>query len=205
MPPSTEPFNLTLAILPSPAFHPHLRLHVLVPSWPSSETSISASGSSSGVSSTINPSQSQRCTLHLLLSFPDALFLDPSELPDVFAASSAGAGAGASNVKWALSPDVIDIERAVHAHPPSAFRESDLSLTIDRTSQEETGAEKGASVSELVTEVELDLPLHARYLQPNQPGYEEVQVLRDIQGGWVCPGGKFLLSSRPCLVYPSYL
>ena len=112
----------------------------------------------------------QACRFHLDIPLPDALFIDPDEVRDALR----------PGVEWSLEPDVIDIERPVQvdAEPTHLY----LSLPGPLA----TGAEAG-SVLRLDTNVKV--PMHARYLEPNDHGRETVWLFAEeapLRGAWVC-------------------
>ena len=121
-----------------PSFHPHLLITY----------------------NSTSPFPDLNCEIHLSLALPDALFLDPSTISDHFASQPIQ--------DWSLSPQVIDIERAVLIHP------SESSLL-------------GLKLVEGNGPVHLSIPLHARYLAPNDVGSEVVSIEQPISAGWVCP------------------
>ena len=82
-------------------------------------------------------------------------------------------GHGHGRVEWILTPEKIDIERP-----------------ISNTTEYSTlrvGWVDG----------ELDIPLHVRYLEPNDDGSEVVNLFRkdDVKAGWGCTGMKGKLGS----------
>jgi hypothetical protein len=112
-----------------------------------------------------SPDLTQLCNLHLHLSLPDALFIDRDELTGTWTS-------GTVVDTWWMSPEVVDIERP-------EMRDGEGS-TLDLRM-------KGGSGSL----VEVDVPLHARYLEPSEVGHRIVSLFGDhgqgqLQGGWVC-------------------
>ena len=76
------------------------------------------------------------------------------------------------DLDWSVTPSTIDIERAVRPGEPL----SHLSLNVP--------PDRG----------NLDIPLHARYQQPNEAGYVVVPLFKggqsgDIRGAWWCANG----------------
>ena len=101
------------------------------------------------------------CTLHLSLTLPDALFLDPSSLHDHFASQTV--------ISWSLYPEVIDIERPV-------------SLANAEISNLDLSLKAGDGM------LKLDIPLHARYLAPTLSGIKTISLGKNaLAAGWVCP------------------
>ncbi|CAK9786915.1 hypothetical protein CC85DRAFT_302915 [Cutaneotrichosporon oleaginosum] len=189
--PSPAPITLNATL--STSLHPHLRLSA--PSAPA-------------------PS----CHLHLILHLPDALFVDPDELADLWGPPSpfplslspsspphsSPSSPPSPSPHWSLSPAQIDIERPVHPRlPPLSLKavpvpQAVLDLVLD----------------DLCT---VDVPLHARYLVPEDSGatssprapawnsvrrlaaalahdtYADVPFDGDgdgdgwVEGAWVCP------------------
>lgn len=109
------------------------------------------------------------CRLYLALSLPDALFPDPDELTDLWGPpDTSGAG-----VRWSLSPRRIDIERPVD----SSLKAVRLDVSVPSPSV------AGQAVA--------DIPLHARYLPPNEKNGWEVSVFdveNPIRAAWACNG-----------------
>jgi hypothetical protein len=116
---------------------------------------------------------SSRCRLHLDLSFPDSLFVDRDELRDSLLDS----------VEWELQPEDIDIERAV---------KPDARLSHLRISPVYAADPKGDSrATNVHNEMQVKVPLHARYLAPNEEGHELVWLFAgertgEMRGAWVC-------------------
>lgn len=111
---------------------------------------------------------SSECKLHLDLSLPDALFIDRDELRDHL-----------HGLEWKLEPDVVDIERPVRFDLPL----SRLRLSPSDEIWEEAGV--GA------LEMQVKIPLHARYLEPSESGRRLVWLFSggdtgELRGGWVC-------------------
>ncbi|RXK34860.1 hypothetical protein M231_07878 [Tremella mesenterica] len=159
----TSPLNITL--LPSPTFHPHL---LITPPKP--------------------PHSS--CDLQLSLLFPDEIFVDPSELSDLWgypSSSSPSPPQSTNSVGWSLNPQVVDIER------PTIF-----SLPILPTHQNHVDINPSIPLTMLGLELRisgarkqlLDIPLHARYLEPSEEGKKVVQLFTDpkhVSVEWICP------------------
>ena len=122
-----------------PSSHPHLQLAL----------------------NSTSPLPISRCTAHLSLELPDALFVDSSSLPDYFASQPIA--------QWSIFPDTIDIERPVLPRT-RALQHTNLDLIV----------EAGDGI------VDLDIPLHARYLAPNEVGSEVISLESVISAGWVC-------------------
>ncbi|RSH91462.1 hypothetical protein EHS25_009761 [Saitozyma podzolica] len=95
---------------------------------------------------------------HIEVSLPDALFPDRNELLDKWSLPG-------GPIAWTLTPEVIDIERPVDLNGSSSGG-SVLRLELDRS-------------------VEVEVPLHARYLPPNDSGEMEV-VIDHFRGDWFC-------------------
>ena len=107
------------------------------------------------------PFPTSRCLAHLSLELPDALFLDSASLPGCFASQPIA--------NWSISPHLTDIERPIL--PKSIMlQQSVLDLIVE--------ARDGT--------VDLDIPLHARYLSPNEFGSEVISLESVISAGWVC-------------------
>ncbi|WOO81016.1 uncharacterized protein LOC62_03G004544 [Vanrija pseudolonga] len=120
--------------------------------------------------------QQAPCILHLTVTLSDALFPDPAELADLFGApsstpltasspSSPSLEAGLDRTRWHAEPSVIDIER------PLAPGSVSLSLAIPVRSGDA---------------LELEIPLHARYLPPDEAGVVNVTAVEQISGDWTC-------------------
>jgi hypothetical protein len=104
---------------------------------------------------------SSSCSLHLTLHLPDALFLDLSSPSDHFASQAVSF--------WSLSPKTVDIERPVQPH------HTEVAQTLELRIHEGDGM------------VDLDIPMHARYLAPNSFGYEGIVLPKDpLTAGWRC-------------------
>jgi len=101
-----------------------------------------------------------RDRFHVSFTLPDSIFVDRDELIDIW-----GQGAG-SRVQWALTPDKIDIERPI------------------------TNATERSNLRVGWSEGQLDVPLHVRYLEPNDVGPEVVTLFQehDVKAGWSCVG-----------------
>jgi hypothetical protein len=192
-----SPVNLTLSLPPSPAFHPHLIIDVHPPSPQSGQKDPDSSARST------NPSSSS-CVLQLSFTFPDAIFLDRHEIPDSLYSTST------RQVQWDLRPEIIDIERAVLSSRQESAKRALSELDLGKHSDE-----GGSALSLLVIGTEssstrskgstgerdaenldpsvwytVDLPLHARYLKPDESGYQTIEVLEDLRGRWVCSQGR---------------
>ncbi|KAL1410862.1 protease B nonderepressible form [Vanrija albida] len=124
---------------------------------------------------------STRCILHLTLGLTDALFPDPAELADIFGPASpspplsphsAQAESYLAHTRWHTSPAVIDIERPL---APESAGAVELSLAVP------AGAD-----------LDIEIPLHARYLPPDASGRVTVRVASSFEGHWACfpAGGK---------------
>jgi hypothetical protein len=100
---------------------------------------------------------SEGCRAHIDLTLPDALFPDRNELLDKWSLPG-------GPIAWTLTPEVIDIERPVEVDGSGG---SLLRLELDGSMRE------------------VEVPLHARYLQPDDSGEREV-VIDHFQGAWVC-------------------
>lgn len=113
------------------------------------------------------PESRAGCSYHVSLTLPDAIFLDRDELIDLWGQS----GQEDARVGWLLTPNTIDIERPVR----NGITPSVLQVTLNTTTP-------------------LDIPLHGRYLRPNEGGRQEVTILRQeaIRGGWSCGPGESL-------------
>lgn len=140
--PNTLPVTpLTIAPL-IPSFHPHLHLSI------------------NSTQPDTNNNPSSQCRIHLSLTLPDALFLEPSTLPDAFASQPVS--------HWTLRPEVIDIERPV--------RDTTEVSRLDLEVRTVTGGGM----------VDLDIPTHARYLAPSLLGSETTSLRKAVSAGWVC-------------------
>jgi len=135
------------------------------------------------------PPGPEQCDLRLSLSLPDSLFIDPFELPGAISSSSKIAG-------WSITPDVIDIERPVASQRKGKWKaveaEGEQTLSLELTHAFDS--------------LNLDLPLHARYLAPSEAGEETVTLFgADGQGclqvSWSCPGSEH--APAPCLAIPA--
>lgn len=114
--------------------------------------------------------QNTSCGLHFDISVPDAVFFDRDELRDAL-----------HSFDWTLEPTNIDIERAIKPSAPI----SHLHLT---TRDDFWGGERSNSDGE---EKKVKIPMHARYLSPNEDGRETVWLFSggqsgEVRGGWVC-------------------
>lgn len=158
-----------------------------------------------------------QCQAILRLPLPDAVFVDPDELhgrwgprglllneqADVV---TEGRASGTADVRralgWALSPRDIDIERPVRPpHTPSrdgkgAPRRQDvasvlwLSVPIDAHDE---GLDERECEGQTIT---VEIPLHGRYLVPNDAGsvnitlFDNAPSVQDatgaLQAGWTC-------------------
>lgn len=105
-------------------------------------------------------------TYHVSLTLPDAIFVDRDEIIDLWGQSSS-AGRSRRKIEWDLSPKNIDIERPV------------------RNTTEVTSLRLAFSGIDV-----LDVPLHARYLEPNDHGAESITLFQDgaVEAGWDCAG-----------------
>lgn len=106
------------------------------------------------------PSEGCEPHAHIEVSLPDALFPDRNELLDKWSLPG-------GLLAWTLTPEVIDIERPVDLNGRSSGG-SVLRLELDGS-----------------VEVEVEVPLHARYLPPNDSGEMEV-VIDHFRGAWYC-------------------
>lgn len=177
----TGPLNLTVSHLQR-TFHPTLRI-------------------------TVHPSPSNPvrpdCYALLHFTFPDEVFVDKDELvdrwgkntvPKPFGESKTSAGSGAGKkekngfgvVEWTIRPDVVDIERPVI---------SSLSDTEEESREEGLKVVDGRTRLSVAMEIpdiqaELDIPLHGRYLRPDESGEREVVVFGEgggeMRGMWMC-------------------
>lgn len=136
---------LEIELVPSPAFHPNLRV--------------------------TQPESRAGCSYHVSLTLPDAIFIDRDELIDLWGQSRDEH----ARVEWWLSPVTIDIERPVRDDAPTSV----LRLRLD-------------------TATPLDIPMHARYLRPNESGRQEVTLFGQdaIQTGWKCGLGRSYVGIR---------
>ncbi|BEJ14347.1 hypothetical protein CspHIS471_0401140 [Cutaneotrichosporon sp. HIS471] len=132
-----KPPSLRLSATISSSLHPHLRLSPLNPDPTSS-----------------SPSSCLQVRLHL----PDALFVDPDELVDLWGgpsldlSSKPSLGADQTSPVWSLSPRIVDIERPESPTlPPQSLK----------------SPQTGQSKLDLVFTGAVDVPLHARYLVPD--------------------------------------
>lgn len=154
----------------TPSLHPHLLVH----------------GTPSP--SPYDAHQQGPCFLRLDLAIPDALFPDPDELADLWGAPDIDhgdlvytdaplAGPSSSRLSWTLSPRVIDIERPLL--PDSPLVNLTVVVPLDRDDKA----------------VDVDIPLHIRYLPPSPEAGWDVPVFG--QGGgnvrrvWVCGHSAF--------------
>ena len=105
-------------------------------------------------------------TYHVSFTLPDAIFVDRDEIIDLWGQSSS-AGSSRRKIEWDLLPKNIDIERPVR----NTTEVTSLRLAFS-----------GMNV--------LDIPLHARYLEPNDHGAESIALFQDgaAQAGWDCAG-----------------
>ncbi|WVQ75656.1 hypothetical protein IAR50_005285 [Cryptococcus sp. DSM 104548] len=122
------------------------------------------------------PLPSQNCTsaASFSLTLPDALFVDPDELSGKWPMVS-GHNESRANWDWALDPPVsVDIER------PSFGGSVGLHTLHVRLNPSTEGKEQEA----------LDVPLHARYLAPNEQGVTSLMFPgedgSELRAGWVC-------------------
>ncbi|WWC95136.1 hypothetical protein V866_001990 [Kwoniella sp. B9012] len=163
---SLPPLNLTLSTS-SPSFHPTVTLHLPTPS-----------------SFSIPSSCNLRAQLSLVL--PDEVFLDPDELEDKFAGSAISSYTlsstkGKGRVK-------VDIER-----PSFNFMHTDedkgsviIDLTLSPPQAYATIAQgRGMTPGEL-KEVNVEIPLHGRYLTPTEEGERAMLFPKEIRGEWTC-------------------
>lgn len=114
---------------------------------------------------------SSSCILHLELSFPDALFIDRDELRDSL-----------HRIEWTLDPDVIDIERPVR---------SDVPLSRLRISPSVSSCASDEIICDASVEMQVKIPMHGRYLEPDNSGHRLVWLFAgeesgELRGGWVC-------------------
>jgi hypothetical protein len=111
------------------------------------------------------PRPSPASTYHVSFNLPDAIFVDRDEIIDLWGQEDSSAGTSRRRIEWNLSPKKIDIERPVR----NTTEVSTLRLAFS-----------GVDV--------LDVPLHARYLEPNDHGFEVVSLFGDegVKTGWDC-------------------
>lgn len=127
-----QPLDVSVRPL-TPTFHPHLTLDF-------------------GAQPGQERDSSESCRIHLSLTLPDSLFVDPDELAGSWASGLSGV------VSYDLDPCVIDIER-----PYRAAKSEQTPIRLD------------VVLSDDVTS--LDVPLHGRYLPPDQTGYKQITVI----------------------------
>jgi hypothetical protein len=109
------------------------------------------------------PSEGCKAHAHIELSLADALFPDRNELLDKWSLPG-------GPIAWTLTPEVIDIERPVD---------------LDASGSGSVGSVLRLELDGSVGEVEVEIPLHARYLPPNDSGEREV-VIDHFRGAWFC-------------------
>lgn len=188
---SLLPLNITLSFS-QPSFHPVLHLTFNVPS---------ISDLQDVSNSAVEKKKLCEPVAHLEITLPDPLFVDPDELSGKWPLHSSSEPAmhqaSGDNWKisgWGLNPPSVDIERpslgnaALHhtlylsVRPQTFFEESDV---------------KG--------EVEVEVPLHARYLAPRDEGRRTVSFPgedeSEIRSGWTCAS---VLTQSKFNLTPSY-
>jgi hypothetical protein len=115
----------------------------------------------------------QDCRLHLDVSLPDALFIDPDEIRDAMH----------PGIEWSLEPDVVDIERPVRLDADPTY----LYLSLPAPAGADPGVEEEEGTGRL--DMTVKVPMHARYLRPNDHGRETIWLFTEeepLRGGWVC-------------------
>lgn len=113
-------------------------------------------------------SSSASCTLHLHHALPSALFVDPYELQ---------LRANEYTAYVAASKHGVDLEAPAFAVDP------------ERAGREVRVDVKDACVTE--GELEIDIPLHVRYLDPRREGDEDGPALVEVEppvAFWACAG-----------------
>lgn len=100
----------------------------------------------------VDGDSAELCRIHLSLTLPDSLFVDPDELTGSWGTNLSGV------ISYDLHPRVIDIERPYRVAEPDQPRiRVDVVLSNDVTS--------------------LSVPLHGRYLPPDETGYRQINVI----------------------------
>ncbi|KIR27784.1 hypothetical protein I307_04686 [Cryptococcus deuterogattii 99/473] len=123
---------------------------------------------------------------HLEITLPDALFVDPDELNGKWPLSYSSeptmhqASGGNWEVSdWKLDPPSVDIERPSFGSPA-------LRHTLYLSMRPQAFFEE----SDIKSEVEMEIPLHARYLAPSDEGKRTLLFPGDdgseIRSGWTC-------------------
>lgn len=143
-------------------------------------------------------------TLHLGIDLDDALFVDAFEVADHWGPSSSSERTATKplGLVWRLDPPVQDLERPVlrglRAEPVGATPKGSLHVDMDSTRlQKEFASHKNASK-------ELNIPLHARYLEPQASArHATIRVGQhvNVSGHWSCMqvDGTFPIVSCVCL------
>ncbi|KAE8541604.1 hypothetical protein D1P53_001773 [Cryptococcus gattii VGV] len=173
---SLQPLNIRLS-LSQPSFHPVLHLTFNAPSFSVLDDA------SNSVTEKI---KSCEPVAHLEIALPDALFVDPDELNGKWPLSSSSeptmhqaSGSNWEVFDWKLGPPSVDIER------PS-FGSPELRHTLYLSMRPQAFFEE----SDIQSEVEMKIPLHARYLTPSDEGKRTLLFPGDdgseIRSGWTC-------------------
>lgn len=200
-------------------FHPHLHftLNLTFP-YPFSLYSASSSPPSSSSYDDTDAKHNDkhrggtvpRCNLQLNLHLPDSIFLDPSELPDHFAAQP-------NILSWKIEPGEVDIERPeIYARSSDTGEggRAEAEEGVKRAGEREgEGAGAGSEFWLMLTksdsetsngQVEVKIPVHGRYLTPDESGYRRITLFESgIRGGWVCTPGLDSSPSTTCSSSPS--
>ena len=112
--------------------------------------------------------QAKGCSLHLFLRTNDKLFFDPYELEDSWRPSGASLGGHDDITSWDLVPAVPDLERPVK-YGYKALKETHNETTVENKLYFELVRRSTSSLQVLV-------PTHARYQQPDESGYREIRI-----------------------------
>lgn len=173
---SLQPLNIRLSFS-QPSFHPVLHLTFNAPSFSVLDDA------SNSVTEKI---KSCEPVAHLEIALPDALFVDPDELNGKWPLSYSSeptmhqASGGNWEVSdWKLDPPSVDIERPSFGSPA-------LRHTLYLSMRPQAFFEE----SDIKSEVEMEIPLHARYLAPSDEGKRTLLFPGDdgseIRSGWTC-------------------
>ncbi|OCF61545.1 hypothetical protein L486_01197 [Kwoniella mangroviensis CBS 10435] len=178
---SLPPLNLTLSTS-SPSFHPTITLHLQHPS-----------------SSSIPSSCNLRAELSLKL--PDEVLLDPDELEDKFAGSAISSYTlrsteGKGRVK-------VDIERPSfeldHEDKDSVIIDLEIS-----TPQAYATIVQGRDMTPgELKEVNVEIPLHGRYLAPTEEGERAMLFPKEMRGEWKCKIDPLTTAHLPLISHTS--